>query len=353
ANAYGHGATPIAAAALAAGASRLGVATVGEGARLRHDGIVAPILILGPIDRDEAAAALRLRLDVTVATEGLLDAVAAAARNPILGEPGGVHVKVDTGMRRYGAEPALAVALARQAATDPALRLVGVSTHFAAADEADDGFTREQAACFDRCLAELAEGGVRPDVAHAANSAAALRSTRYHYDLVRAGIALYGLPPSDDVALAPGMRPVLSLRSRVVRVTDLAPGDTVGYGRTYRAAGGERAALVPIGYGDGYPRSLSGRGRMGIEGRAAPVIGRVSMDQTVLAVPDGIGAEVGTEVVVLGDPGEGAPSAVDLARLLGTIPYEVMTGLAPRIERRYLRSGREVPVSGEDGTEAG
>lgn len=346
ANGYGHGATMVAREALAAGATRLGVATVAEGTRLRGEGIDAPIVLLGPIDPTEARSALEMALELTVASEALLDAVAEAARSLPLTGAAGVHVKADTGMRRYGATPDEAVGLARRVAADPTLSLVGFSTHFAAADDADDRFTREQAERFERCLERLAEVGARPRYAHAANSAAALRSRRHDYDLVRAGIALYGLRPAPSVALAAGMKPVLSLRSRIARVIEVGPGETVGYGRTYRAERAERAALVPIGYGDGYRRGLSGKGWMGIGGRRAPVLGRVSMDQTVVALPDGVGAEIGDEVEILGDPAAGAPTADDLAGVLGTITYEVTTALSARVDRHFLRGGVPVAIEG-------
>ena len=345
ANGYGHGATMVARTALEAGAAALAVATVGEAARLRREGIGAPLLILGPIDPAEAAAALRLDLELTVATDVLLDAVAEAARALLLPRPAAVHVKADTGMRRYGALPEAAVALARRVAADPALELAGFSTHFAAADEADETFTREQAARFDRCLADLAAVGIRPARVHAANSGATLRSRRYDYDLVRVGIALYGLPPSAEIGLPTGMRPVMTVRSRIARIVELAPGDTVGYGRTYRAAGIERAALIPIGYADGYRRALSGRAWVGIGGRPAPVLGRVSMDQTVVGIPTGVEARVGDEVTVAGGrPDEGAPSVAELAEALGTITYEVVTGVADRVPRHYVRGGELVAV---------
>lgn len=351
ANAYGHGASMVARAALVGGATRLGVATVEEGAALRRQGIRAPILLLGPIDRDEARQALTLGLEPTVATEALLDAVVDAAQSLPLQRAAGVHVKVDTGMRRYGAAPERAIALARRVATDPSLRLVGVSTHFATADEQDQRFTVEQATLLDACLAELTDLGIRPELVHAANSAAALRSRRYDYDLVRAGIALYGLRPGPEIALPAGFRPVLSLRSRVARVIDLEPGATVGYGRTYRVERSGRAALIPIGYGDGYRRSLSGRAWMGVGGRRAPVLGRVSMDQTVVGLPDGVPVQVGDDVVVVGATDEGAPSVDELAQVLETIAYEVVTGLATRVERHFLRDDHVVAIDRGGGVE--
>lgn len=340
ANAYGHGAVPISRAALRAGANSLAVATVDEAAVLRDAGIADPIALLGAIDLSEATRALRLGLEVTVGSVELLDALAAAARVVPLPKPAAVHLKVDTGMRRYGVLPEEAVALARRIDRDPLLDLAGVCTHFSSADDIEERPAIEQAVRFDRCLATLREAGIAPFRAHVANSAAALRSRRFDYDLVRPGIALYGLPPSRDIPLPLGIRPVMSIRSRVARVVPLAAGDTVGYGRTYAAERQEHAVLVPIGYGDGYRRGLSGLGWVGIAGRRAPVRGRISMDQTVVSVPDGVAARVGDDVVVLdGDPQWGAPDATTLADLLGTIPYEVVTGIAARVPRHYLRGG--------------
>lgn len=345
ANAYGHGAAPIGRAALRAGATHLGVATVGEGAALREAGIAAPIVLLGAIDTAEAAPAVRQGLEVTVGSVELLDGVADAARMLHLPRPIALHLKVDTGMRRYGVAPEEVVPLARRIVADPLLDLAGLSTHFAAADDADERPTVEQATRFDRCLTELRGVGIVPARVHAANSAATLRSRRYDYDLVRPGVVLYGLPPSRDVPPPGGSRPVMGVRSRIARALTLAPGDAVGYGRTYVARRPERVALVPIGYGDGYRRGLSGRGWMGIVGRRAPVRGRVSMDQTVVAIPDGVAVGVGDEVAVVdGDPASGAPDAPTLADLLDTIPYEVVTGIAVRVPRHYLRSGAVVAV---------
>ena len=351
ANGYGHGAVPISRLALAAGAARLAVATVGEGAELRRGGITAPILVLGPIEEREVESALSLDLDLTVATGSLLAAIADAARRLRLPRPASVHIKADTGMHRYGAAPEEAVTLARQTDADSFLRLAGFSTHFASADEPDESFTREQVAVCDQCLEELASSNVRPERVHAANSAATLRSRRYDYDLVRVGIALYGLPPSEAISLPSGMRSVLTLRSRIARIFKLKQGDTVGYGRSYRATEDERAALIPIGYADGYRRALSNRGWMGLHGHPAPVRGWISMDQTVIAVPKGIRAKIGDDVLVAGEPGDDAPSVVDLARLLDTIPYEVVTSIAARVPRHFVSKGEvlstdEMPAYG-------
>lgn len=343
ANAYGHGARLIARTALAAGASDLGVATVGEGIQLRQFGIVAPILILGPIQIAEAETALRFDLSITVADESVLDAVAHAARATRRAAPAAVHLKVDSGMRRFGANPEYALALASRLAVDPNVSFAGIFTHFAAADEPMATTTRDQVACFRALLTNLNERGIKPERVHAANSAALLTASGTHCDLARAGIALYGLRPSPRVPLVSGMRPVLTLTSRIARIFDVPSGDAVGYGGTYRAASDIRAALIPLGYADGYRRGLSNKGEMIAHGWRLPVIGRVSMDQTVVAIPAEADLEVGDAVcIVSSDPANDGPTAERLAELLDTISYEIVTGISTRVPRYYLRGGNVV-----------
>ena len=340
ANAYGHGAVEIARTAVESGAVGLGVATVGEGQALRLAGISAPILILGAVDPGEVMAALGHELALTIGTEELLEAVQSAVRTVVPVAPVPVHIKVDTGLRRYGALPDLACVLARRVDADPLLELDGLSTHFAVADTDDDehGFTSQQRTALAQCLARLAEEGIRPRSWHQANSAAALRHLAEGSSFARVGLALYGASPSPKLPLPGGVRPVMTLRSRIARVFDLTPGDSVGYGRGYRCVAPERAALVPLGYADGYRRGLSDRGWMGIAGRKAPVIGRISMDQTVVRLPDGVTTTVGDEVVVMGGIlGEAAPTVDEVAELCGTISYEIFTGIAARVPRHVLR----------------
>ncbi len=339
ANGYGHGAEMVARAAVAAGAEQLAVATVDEGAALRAAGLSAPILVLGPIHTGEIEKALRYDLSLTLCSVAFAGLVERTAHHLHLATQVSCHVKVDTGMHRFGADVEQAVAVAARASASPYLRLDGVFTHFADADAPDESFTIEQATCLDAVLRSLEEQGIRPGIVHAANSAAILRSRRFDYGMVRAGIALYGLSPADSLSLPTPMRPALSIRSTVGRVIELSPGDSVGYGRTYRAAKRERAALVPIGYADGYRRDLSSRAWMGIRGASAPVAGRVSMDQTVVGAPEGLPVRIGDEVVVVGSSGEGAPTATELAKLLDTIPYEIVAAVAARVPRYYIWRG--------------
>lgn len=340
ANAYGHGAIMVARAAVAAGARWLAVATVDEGCQLRAAGLTAPILVLAPSHPDEATAAVRADLTLAVADLAMAAAVGSAAG----AVAARVHVEVDTGLNRFGiAHTTAAQEIARIAAL-PGVRLDGVYTHFATADEADRRFHDEQQARFGAVLDALAGRGLTVPHVHQDNSAGAIGGPGSRATLIRPGVALYGMSPSDEVPAPPALRPVLTLRSRVARVLDLASGDTVSYGRTFIAKAPMRAALVPLGYADGYRRSLSGRGQMLLGGQRTPVLGRVCMDQTVIAVPDGMPMAVGDEVVAIGSQGDARISADELAVLAGTIPYEIGTGISARVPRHYLRGGQLVAI---------
>jgi alanine racemase len=348
ADAYGHGAPWVANAALKSGASLLGVATVGEGRALREAGIDSQIVLLGAIDPGEAAGAVRGRLDVTVAEPALLQAVQDAARDVAPVEPARVHLKIDTGLRRYGAPPELSLALAARIAADRNLSFAGVCTHFASADEPEEPFTAEQLRRFDAAVEQLKRDRLRVPERHVANSAGILRGIGCDVEMVRLGIALYGVPPSDGVAILPGMRPAMRIESKIARVFALAPGESVGYNRTFRADRPMRGALIPIGYADGYRRSFSNSCWVGIKGRRARVLGRVSMDQIVVELPADIEAEVGEPVHVLGGGGDSdGPSVHELARQAGTNSYEILVGIRSRIPRVFVKSGEVVGVRGE------
>jgi alanine racemase len=340
ANAYGHGAVMVARTALAAGARWLAVATVDEGRQLRAAGIAAPVLVLAPSDPGEAAAAVGADLTLAVGDLATAAAVAAAARV----EPATVHVEIDTGLHRFGVPAAAAVATIGQIAALPGLRLGGLYTHFATADEPDRSFLEEQRARFAAVVAAVRAAGIAAPVIHADNSAAALTGPSDAVQLIRPGVALYGLSPSATVPAPPALRPVLTLRTRVARVIALAPGDSVSYGRTFIADRPMRAALVPLGYGDGFRRALAHQGEMLLGGRPARVLGRVCMDQTVIAVPDGVDATVGDEVVAIGAQGAQRVTADQLAALAGTIPYEIGTGITARVPRYYLRGGQVIAI---------
>lgn len=341
ANAYGHGAEMVAESAIAAGAHALAVATVDEGILLRRSGTQAPILVLSPIAPGEVRRALEFGLSLTIATPEMAQ-IAASESAHLGGDAAEVHLKLDSGMHRYGAEPSGLLSVARFVHSANVLRLAGVYTHFADADAGDLGFTDEQMGVFQEFLATLAAEGIVPEFVHASNSAALLGHPRFHLNMVRLGIALYGLPPSLDFHLPEEIQPALSLKSTVARVIELEPGDTVSYGRTYRAKTREHAALVPVGYADGLRRDLSNRGKMAIQGTRVPIIGRVCMDQTVVKLVEEEPAQPGGVVDVVGTGEANEPSFTEVARELDTIPYELVTGLSIRIPRYYWRGGRIV-----------
>jgi alanine racemase len=344
ADGYGHGAPWVAEAAVEAGASMLGVATVSEGQILREHGLKVSIVLLGSIDPSEARAACAARLEVTVAEEELLGAVQQAAGSS-QDAPVAVHLKIDTGLRRYGAAPDCATALASRIASDGRLRFAGICTHFASSDEPDEPFTAEQLRRFERTVGDISRAGIEVPPLHAANSAGILMGHGVAFDLVRAGIALYGVRPSAEVALLPSMRPVMRIESRVARIVPLRMGDTIGYNRTFRVPDTMAGALVPIGYADGYRRALSGKGWVGINGQRCQVLGRVSMDQIVVEAPPGTSVAVGDTVDVLGDdPESGAPSVDEIAEIAGTNSYEILVGIGQRVPRVFIRNGQAVGV---------
>ena len=333
ANAYGHGAPEVARTALAHGADRLAVARVAEGVQLRQAGIDAPILVLGYTLPEQAALAAEHALTLTVTEPAVAAALSAAGG--ALGRRAKVHVKVDSGMGRFGLLPDEVVPFLDHLAGLPGLELEGLFTHFATADSADKAYTRRQFATFQAVLAAAAAAGHAVAIRHCANSAATLDLPEMHLDAVRPGIALYGLRPSREVSPAVDLRPALTLKSHVARVRTLPPGSGISYGLTYVTPTAITAALVPVGYGDGYPRLLSNRGAVLIHGQRAPIVGRVCMDQFVVDA-SGVGPlAVDDDVVLIGPQGADCLSAEEVADWAETINYEIVTGLLPRVERVY------------------
>jgi alanine racemase len=321
ADAYGHGSVPVSLAALEAGADSLAVVTVEEGAELRRAGVTAPILIFTDLLPEKLPLAEKHRFVVTA--HSIASARRIAARRELE-----AHLKVNTGMNRWGVDPR-EVGEARKILGS---RLSGVYTHFASAD-CDDEATRRQIEVFEAVLAAHPFGGA---LVHAANSAATLWHSGSHYDCVRPGVALYGLHPAGDRGdpTEEGLRPAMTLKSYVADVRRLEPGDGVSYGLTFRAEEPMFAATVPVGYAEGYRRTLSGRAEALVRGERRPLLGRVTMDACVFGVDDAV--EVGDEVVLLGEQDGGRVTAEELGLRAGTINYEVTTGVDPRrVERSY------------------
>ena len=343
ANAYGHGAVPVARAALEAGATRLGVHRAIEGVELRRAGLAAPILVMGYTPPSGAAMMVQHDLTPSLITREFAEAVSAEAVRA--GKVIPLHVKVDTGMSRYGLMPGEVVNFARGLTALPGVKLEGLFTHFATADAADQTHVRHQLETFRQVLAALESTGIRIPLRHAANSAATMRLTEAHFDAVRPGIAMYGLDPSDEWPPVFEIRPALTLKSRVSRVRELPTGSGISYGRTFVTEHPMRVALVPVGYGDGYHRILSNRSSVLIRGQRAPIRGRVCMDQFVVDVSGIPNVQQDDEVVLVGRQGETQIRAEEVARLAGTINYEVTTSLLPRVTRVYLRGGQVVSAT--------
>lgn len=340
ASGYGHGSVAAARAALEGGASWLAVALVDEGAVLRAHGIDAPILLLSEPPPEAMADVVAQGLTPTLYTRNGVEAAAKAVASSGAVQALDVHVKVDTGMHRVGVGVEDAVLMVRAVGERPELRLGGLWTHFAVADEPADPFTATQCARFDRVVAELTRLGLRPPLVHAANSAGAMVHPRSHYGLVRCGIALYGVAPSRALAnLGPmsELRPALSLRARVSYVRLVDAGEAVSYGLRRPLVCASTIATVPVGYADGVPWRLGvSGGEVLIGGRRRPLAGSVTMDQIIVDCGDDTDVVPGDEVVLLGRQGEEHVSAWDWASCTGTIAYEILCGISPRVPKVYL-----------------
>jgi alanine racemase len=338
ADGYGHGAVPVARAALAGGARSLAVATAEEAAALRTGGIEAAVLVMGALSDEELPVALRAGAEVVAWTSRFVDLL-VRARSGGATEPVRVHVKLDTGMGRLGTRDrgeAMAVA-ERVAGASPALELAGAMTHFASADE-DPEFTAAQLARFDPFVQAL-RARWPAVVVHAANSAATLREPASHFDLVHCGIAVYGCDPMNDDPSLHGLEPALELTSYVAAVKAAAPGESAGYGRTWVADRDTWLATVPIGYGDGFRRALTNNCEVLIGGRRYPLVGTVSMDNITVEVGTPRSVRCGDRVTIIGADGSERVTAEELARRIGTINYEITCGLSARVPRAHHRDG--------------
>ncbi len=339
ADGYGHGALPVAQAALGGGATGLGVALVHEGAALRAGGLDAPVLLLSQPPLAEMDDVVALRLRPTVDTPAGIDAAAAAAGR-VGGEPLAVHLKLDTGMHRVGADPREAVALAQRILGHRALRLDGVFTHLAVADDPAHRATAEQLGRFDAALAQLRGHGIEPPLVHAANSAGAILRPDARRSLVRTGIALYGIPPAPSMAaVSAPLRPALALKARVSHVKVVHKGEGVSYGLRHTFERDTVVATLPLGYADGVPRRLFGTGgEVLVGGSRRPIVGVVTMDQLMVDCGPTSSVGVGDEVVLIGEQGGERITPDEWAQRLGTISYEIVCGISGRVPRRL--SGR-------------
>ena len=339
ADAYGHGLLPCARAALAGGAQWLGTALLAEAAQLRQQGITAPILawLWSPEDPD-LVACVRDEIDVTASSLWQLEAITSASH--ATGTRARVQLKIDTGLGRNGATqqewPILVERAARLQASGT-VQVTGIWSHFAVADSPSSAVTADQLVAFDQALEVVAASGLTPQFRHIANSAATLAAPQAHYDLVRPGIAVYGVSPGGELGPPEqyGLKPAMTLRARLAGVKRVPAGQGVSYGHEYVTTSATTLGLVPLGYADGIPRAAGGRAPVLAAGRQRTIAGRVCMDQFVIDLGDDP-ARPGDEVVLFGDPARGEPAAEQWAVAAGTIGYEIVTRLGPRIERTWV-----------------
>ncbi len=334
-NAYGHGAPEVARVAIRSGADMLAAANIEEALDLRRAGIVAPILTLGYLPAQAIPRAIKQDITVTLydCEQAQQYQSAAGANNGKLS----AHIKVDTGMGRLGALPADAEALCNRVGALPAIRLEGIFTHFSSAD-ADSQYTALQLSRFSDLVARLERNGFHFQFVHAANSAALLTQPDSRFKLVRPGLMLYGLNPLEDGFGPDWLKPAMTWKTAIAQVKTLPAGSAVGYGNTYLTQRSERIAVLPVGYADGLRRAPRTWREVLLHGRRAPLVGRVSMEKTTINVSHIPGAQAGDEVVLLGKQGDQEISAEEIAGWIGSISYDVVTAIAPRIPRTFMRT---------------
>jgi alanine racemase len=330
ADAYGHGMVKVARTVLNNGVSWLAVATLGEAIILRRAGMDAPILVLSYMPAWQAHKAVTHSISATVFSEEIVRAFSRAAVD--LNKTALVHVKVDSGMGRLGLLPDDVPAFMEKIKL-PGLKVEGMYTHFATADEADLSHAKEQLRRFQNLLDILDAANLRPPLIHAANTAALINLSEAHFDMVRPGVGLYGMPPSKDTPLPEGFRSALTFKSTVGQVKTLPPDSPIGYGATYRTTTSETIAIIPVGYADGFRRGPQTWREVLVKGQRAPLVGRVSMDQAAINISHIPNVRQGDEVVLIGQQGTEIITAEEVAENLGTVNYEVVSELLARIPR--------------------
>jgi len=335
ANAYGHGMVEVSRLLAKAGAAYIGVATVDEALALRKNNIKTPILIMGSILPREAEAAIKNNITLTVADKGFLRMVEAKARR--LKAKAKVHIEVDTGMGRMGIwHEDDVLSLAQKADTSDYIDLEGIYTHFSSAAR-DKVYTYYQMESFERILRQLWEKGIRIPYRHTASSIAMLNFKRSHFNLVRPGLVIYGMSPKKVSGRFMNLKPAMVLKTKIVFLKKVPEGRSISYGRTYVTQSQTKIATVPIGYADGYGRILSNKAEVLVRGERAPVVGKVTMDQTMINVGHIKGVKEGDEVVLIGKQGRHEITVERLAKLSGTIPYEIVCSISDRVPRKYKK----------------
>lgn len=330
ADAYGHGAIAVARKVIEQGADYLAVAVLSEAVELREAGITTPILILGASPVEAADTIVDYNITQVVFTKEQAESLSLAARRRQKNVK--VHMAVDTGMSRIGVRPEVAGEFAKAVAAMPNVELEGMFSHFALADAVDKTFAYKQLDNFKLAIKKTEDAGVKIAIKHIANSAAILEMPEAHFDMVRAGIILYGLWPSDEVKHVIDLKPIMELKAQIVYLKELHPGESISYGCTFTAQRESKIGTLPLGYADGYTRMFSGKAQVEYNGQRAPIAGRICMDQCMVDLTDISGIKQGDAVILYGGTG---PSLDEAASWLGTINYELPCMLSPRVPRIY------------------
>jgi alanine racemase len=336
ANAYGHGLVEISKALVSNGIDYLGVGFLEEGIILRQEGITAPILVLGGVLGSQIREFLENNLEITVSSIEIAERIEQEVQRENR-KKARVHLKIDTGMERIGVHAETALPFVERVSRMPHIDVLGIYSHFATSDERDKSFVKNQLNRFTELLQKVQSAGIHIPEIHFASSGAILDSPDTYFTMVRPGIILYGVYPSQETSERFPVEPILTLKSNVVFLKELAPGTSISYGRKYYTKDRIRVATVPIGYGDGYSRGLTNIGEVLIRGKRFPVVGVVCMDQIMVNVGHEAEVHVGDEVVLIGSSGDQNISVWDLALKSGTNAYEFLTGLAARVPRKFLQ----------------
>ncbi|MEW9677565.1 alanine racemase [Lentibacillus sp. L22] len=331
---YGHGIVPIGHAAVQAGADRLGITTVAEGALLRESGVKNPIQLLSAITPEQAGAVVANQLTASISSSQIAIAISNEAKKQ--GTTAAVHLKIDTGLHRFGVNPEQAVAVCRSCFSLPGLYWEGIYTHFSCADEGDWQTTNQQFHLFTTTVSDLDKHGFHFPLHHVAGSTITMKRNDWHLDMVRPGIALFGYHPDRRQQNILPLKPVLTLKSKILQVRELPPHTPVGYGGEYVTKTTEKIAVVPIGHGDGYQRILSNKGEMLVKGNRAGIVGTISLDQTLINVTGISDVNEGDEVVIIGEQGDDDIPAYEIADWMNSIVDEVLASLMERIPRVYI-----------------
>lgn len=337
ADAYGHGVEPVTKVLVEEGVDRLGVALPEEGVQLREAGFRLPIHVLGELMPEQYELMIEHDLVPTIAKKETLDALNKVAETRGISKK--IHIKLDTGMGRIGLNTEEAVDFIKYAKDLKNIEIEGLMTHFASADEEDKEYTYYQWEKFNYVIRELEEIGIEIPIKHAGNSATVIDLLEFQLNMVRPGIALYGLPPSSEVRTVE-LKPVLSWKARVDFLKEVPPGAGISYGLTFFTERKSKIATIPLGYADGYSRLLSNKAYVLINGQKAPIRGRICMDQFMIDVTDIPGVKVGDELVLIGNQEGETITATELADIIGTINYEVLCNISQRVPRRYISSSR-------------